>query len=135
MDRKSAELIRTEVMISHVLRYGVLLCLFVIGAGLVGRLFFPSSGVANEAVISALTSGQSPEYRPPTALAEVWKGVLQFRSDTVIAAGLMLLIALPIFRVAFTTMVFFHERDWAFFVITLIVLSILLSGILLGRAL
>ena len=102
---------------------------------LVGRLFFPSSGVANEAVISALTSGQSPEYRPPTALAEVWKGVLQFRSDTVIAAGLMLLIALPIFRVAFTTMVFFHERDWAFFVITLIVLSILLSGILLGRAL
>ena len=100
-----------------------------------GSILTPSSGSANDTVVAALTGGGSPDYRPPTSVAEVWSGVSQFRSEAVIAAGLMLLIALPIVRVAFTSLVFLHERDWAFFVITLVVLSVLLSGILLGRAL
>lgn len=135
MQGKSDELVRTELMIAYVLRYGVLLCLFVIGVGLAGKMLLPSTGTANEAVIAALTSGQSPAYQPPTTVAAVWEGVSHFRADYVIAGGLMLLIALPIVRVAFTTLVFFHEKDWAFFVITLVVLTVLLSGIILGRAL
>lgn len=132
MSLKSEKLLRTELLISYVLRYGVLLCLFVIGCGLAARLLHPQE---NAAVIGALVNGRLTDYRPPVGVAEVLAGLRAGDADAVIALGLMLLIALPIARVALTMLVFLRDRDWAFFAITLIVLTVLLSGILLGRAL
>ena len=129
---KDARLLRTELVISYVLRYGVLLCLFVIGVGLAGRMLAPGA----EEVVTALLHGQTlGDYHPPTSLAAVWAGVSIFNPDTVIAFGLILLIALPILRVALTCALFLRDRDWPFVGITMVVLTILLSGILLGRAL
>jgi uncharacterized membrane protein len=132
---KPEHLIRTELLIAYVLRYGVLLCLFVIGVGLAARLLFPGHEMASSEVIRSLVQGQSLEsYRPPAGGA-LLHGALAFQPDTVIALGLVMLIALPILRVALTTFVFFFDRDWAFFGITLLVLTVLLSGVFLGRAL
>lgn len=133
--KKSDELIRIELLIAYVLRYGVLLCLFVIGVGLAARLFLPGAGAANEAVIQALTHGQAPDYHPLVEPAALWQGVAGLQPDAVIALGLVLLIALPVIRVALTTAVFLREKDWAFFGITLFVLCVLLSGILFGKVL
>jgi uncharacterized membrane protein len=62
-------------------------------------------------------------------------GILHWQPDVLINVGLLLLIALPILRVALTTLIFLYERDWAFVVITLVVLCVLLSGLFLGKAL
>jgi uncharacterized membrane protein len=119
---------KAELLIAHVLRYGVLLCLFVIGAGLALKLGIDHS---SEEVIRALVGGlQVGDYRPPAHAA----AFLQGNPDTIIALGLVLLIALPVIRVALTTAIFFYEKDWAFFAITLFVLTVLLSGVFLGRA-
>jgi uncharacterized membrane protein len=111
---------KAELLIAYVLRYGVLLCLLVIGAGLAMKLGLePSNGDLIHGLVNGHTAG---DLHPA-------------RGDSVIALGLIMLIALPIIRVALTTVIFFIEEDWIFFAITLVVLSVLLSGILLGRAL
>ena len=49
-------------------------------------------------------------------------------------AGLILLIATPVARVAVSVLVFVVERDGAFVLITLFVLILLLLSFLLGKA-
>jgi uncharacterized membrane protein len=49
-----------------------------------------------------------------------------------IQLGLLVLIATPISRVAFSVLAFFYQRDWKYVVFTLIVLGLLLYS-LLGR--
>lgn len=129
---RETELARAELLISYVLRYGVLLCLAVIGAGLALRMASPGSGP----LIQVLLQGGAPTTAlPPTALSALWQGATRLDPDTVIAVGLVMLIGLPIARVGFTTLIFLRERDWAFCAITLLVFSVLLAGIFLGKAL
>ena len=126
MSGKPESLLRTEVLIAHVLRYGVLLCLIVIGIGLALRMFEPG----NAEQVQAILNGQSiPGQLAPGLLA----GLRAMHPDSVIALGLLMLIALPILRVALTTILFFRERDWAFFAITLVVLCVLLFGVIFER--
>lgn len=120
MSAKPEKLLRAESLIGNFLRYGVLLCLAVIGAGLAMRL---AGGAGNAAFLEALTHGRAAFAEPKVA------------ADRVISLGLMMLISLPVLRVALTTLIFLLEKDWAFFVITLVVLTVLLSGIMLGHVL
>jgi uncharacterized membrane protein len=48
-------------------------------------------------------------------------------------AGLLLLIATPVMRVAFSVLVFVYQHDRVFVVITSIVLTLLLVSFVLGR--
>jgi uncharacterized membrane protein len=129
---KSSELLRAELWISYLLRYGVLLCLFVIGTGLGARLVLGGS----DAVVATLTAGQaSADYCPHATPGALLGGVARFEPDTVIEFGVVLLILLPILRVAFTSLLFLRERDWAFAFLTLAVLGILLTGLLFGKSL
>jgi uncharacterized membrane protein len=123
---QSGRLLRTEILISSVLRGGVLICGSVIGLGLGMRFFgFGQAVHSSGEVIGTLLQGTATlDYQPPGVGA-----------DRVIAIGLLLLIALPITRVGLTVVLFIVERDWAFFLISAIVFSVLLSGIILGRAL
>jgi len=50
-----------------------------------------------------------------------------------IQLGLLVLIATPIARVAFSVFAFLYQRDWKYVIFTLIVLSLLIFS-LLGRA-
>ena len=54
--------------------------------------------------------------------------------QAVVTLGLWVLIATPILRVAVSTLVFWHEKDRAFTLITLTVLGLLLISLGLGRA-
>lgn len=53
-------------------------------------------------------------------------------SERCMAIGIVLLIALPVLRVALTTAVFLHERDYLFAAISGAVLAIIALGFLLG---
>jgi uncharacterized membrane protein len=48
-------------------------------------------------------------------------------------AGLLLLIATPVLRVAVSILAFVYQRDRAFVAITSIVLALLLTSFVLGR--
>ena len=50
------------------------------------------------------------------------------------AAGLLLLIATPVARVAFTLVAFILQRDRTYIAITALVLALLLYALVLGRA-
>lgn len=55
-----------------------------------------------------------------------------FRGRGLIQLGLLILIATPIARVAFSVLAFCYQRDWKYVIFTLIVLGLLLYS-LLGR--
>ena len=130
---KPENLLRAELLIASVLRGGVLACLFVIGSGLALRLIGDTS---SSPAIAALLKGLAPlDTRPPASLALLVAGALHFEADAVIALGLVMLIALPVIRVALTTLIFFFEKDWPFFWITLFVLAVLVTSVVLGKAL
>lgn len=134
---KSDRLLRTELLISAVLRYGVLLCLVVIAAGVIGRFAHIHTEVgSSRALITELVQGHEiADFSPPQHGSELIQGLRGFQPDVVIAVGLLLLIALPMARVGLTIFVFLFQKDWAFLVITLIVFSVLVSGVVIGKAL
>ena len=56
------------------------------------------------------------------------------QSASIVQLGVVLLIATPIARVAFTLVAFAIQRDRTYVIITLIVLGLLLYGLLFGKA-
>lgn len=60
-------------------------------------------------------------------------GLMAADARSIIQFGLLLLIATPILRVAFTWVAFLLQRDWVYVVITTVVLVLLLFGLISGR--
>src|SRR2546430_5920853 len=84
-------------------------------------------------------AGPAPNYREFNGAPEelrsisgIFHGALSLRGRGLIQLGLLVLIATPIARVAFSFFAFLYQRDWVCVVITLIVLGLLLYS-LLGR--
>jgi uncharacterized membrane protein len=113
---------RVEQILGNLLRIGVVLAaVWVLASGIV---YLSRHG------------GAHPDYRvfrgEPTDLRHVSgivrdslhglpRGLIQF--------GLLLLIATPVARVAFSVFGFAEERDWVYVVITLIVLALLVYSL------
>ena len=111
---------RAEVVISNVLRGGVLLSALIIAAGV--ALFY---------VRRAQTGLLDHPY--PSTLAAVWSGLTQGSPVAIIALGLLLLLATPVVRVAVSIFAFSLERDWRYVAITVLVLAILVASFFLGK--
>lgn len=137
--RKNEEqVVQAELLISWALRIGVVVCATIIMLGLLSRLFGIGSSEAQDlrSLLQELFAGKDISgFHPMAAPADLLAGVLRWQPDVLITVGLLVLIGLPILRVALTTLIFLYERDWAFVAITLVVLTVLLSGIFLGKAL
>jgi len=56
-------------------------------------------------------------------------GAMRMRPRYIVQLGLILLIASPVTRVAFSVFAFAAQRDWIYFVVTLVVLAILVLSI------
>jgi uncharacterized membrane protein len=113
---------RVEAIIGGLLRAGVLLSAFVVVCG---------------AAIYLVRHGGSPaNYRvfhgEPDALKSV-AGILHYtfalRGRGMIQLGLLLLIATPVARVAFSAFAFAAKRDWMYASFSLLVLAILLYSL------
>jgi uncharacterized membrane protein len=123
---------KADLALSLLLRLGVLACAFIIATGWIGNLARPAA----DAALPQLLRGEIlPAATVSHSLAEVAGGLAQGHSGAIMLLGLMLLIALPIVRVALTAAAFSLERDWFYVALSLLVLALLLSGLLLGRAL
>jgi uncharacterized membrane protein len=116
---------RIEVILGNLLRIGVLVSAAVV---LLGASIYLSRH-AHEPADYRVFRGEPSEYR-------TIRGVIQSvivgrgRGQGLIQLGLLLLIATPIARVAFSVVGFAIERDRLYVAFTLIVLAILLYSFL-----
>ncbi len=107
---------KTERIISTVLRGGVLL-----------SVVFIVTGVGYHYLQRLL--GAAPSVTFPDTLGQVFAGLAALRPVAIVTAGLLLLLATPVVRVAVSILAFVAEKDRAYIVITTIVLAILMFSI------
>jgi len=116
-----------DQLIGRLLQLGVLLAALVTLVG--GVMLLARHGSAAPAFT---TFRGEPDHL--TSLGGIFRGLRALRSDAVVQFGIVLLIATPIARVAFTAVAFVVQRDRTYVVITLVVLALLLYGLIYGRA-
>jgi uncharacterized membrane protein len=114
---------KIEVIIGNLLRAGVLLAASVVALG--GLVFLVRHGLDPAAY--RVFRGEPNDLRNTAGIVH-W--ALGHRSRGVIQLGLVLLIATPVVRVAFSALAFAAERDWMYVAFTLLVLAILLFSLL-----
>ncbi|HUB47528.1 MAG TPA: TSUP family transporter [Acetobacteraceae bacterium] len=107
---------KTELIISGVLRGGVLLSVAVILGGI--SWFF-----------ALRTAGLLPDPTFPDTLANVREGLWSGNPLAVVVAGLLILLATPVLRVAVSIIAFAMDEDRTYVVITALVLTILMFSI------
>jgi uncharacterized membrane protein len=66
-------------------------------------------------------------------LLEVFDGLRHGRGQAIVMIGLLILIATPVMRVAVSILGFVYERDAPYFLITVLVLTLLILSFVLGR--
>ena len=115
--------VRTEQIIGQLLRAGVLFSALIVLIG--GVMYLAQAG--HQARDFYQFRGVSPHLR---SIPEVFTGALHLEPEAVIQLGLLLLIATPIARVAFSIVAFSLERDWMYVALTFVVLGVLLYSLL-----
>lgn len=121
---------RVEKIISRVLFAGALAALTLIVAGTITSFTHHPDYATSPSALPKLTS---PGENTMQTILEVEAGILNLRGRAVVMAGLLLLILMPVVRVAVTIIVFAHQRDWIYVVLTTIVLALLIVSFLLGK--
>jgi uncharacterized membrane protein len=114
---------RIQIILGNLLRTGVLISAAVVLSGACVYL----SRHAHEPADYHVFRGEPSEYR---TIRGVIQSVMNGRGRGLIQLGLLLLIATPIARVAFSVAGFAIERDRLYVAFTLIVLAILLYSLL-----
>ena len=109
---------QAELIISHVLRGGVLLSAAVILVGVVLYYATPQPG------------GAAATLTYPHSLGAIFPALFSGSPEGVITFGLLILLATPVIRVAVSIIAFALEHDWMYVGITVVVLTLLLSSIL-----
>jgi len=114
---------RTEIIMSHLLRAGVVISAAVAFLG--GVIYLSRHGF--EPINYKIFQ------RVPVDLCSVkgiWGSVLSFHGRGLIQLGLLLLIATPVARVFFSLITFVRQRDIIYTTVTAIVLAILAHSLL-----
>jgi uncharacterized membrane protein len=114
-----------EIAISVILRTGVSIAGAVVSFG--GIVYLARH--AGEAVNYRLFVGEPAASRK---IGGIIAGTLAFEGRSIIQLGVLLLIATPILRVAFSLVGFAMERDRTYVVITAIVLAVLIYALISG---
>lgn len=115
-----------EEWIGNLLRAGVTLAAAVVLFGACVYLVRHGQGAPQYHVFV----GEPTDLR---TISGIMKDVLAFKGRGLIQLGLLLLIATPVARVAFSVVAFAIQRDRLYVVVTLIVLAILTYSLLGGR--
>ena len=107
-----------DTAITTLLRVGVLLSLAIILAGMVITFMHHPTDVLSRPALHTI--------------GEVVDGVRDGRGQAIMMAGLLVLIATPIARVALSVVIFIIERDRLFALITSVVFAILVLAFAKG---
>ena len=116
---------RMDEIMGRLLRTGVILAAsFVLAGGVVFLVRHPEP-VTNYRVFQ----GEPEELR---TVSGIFHEALALHGRGLIQLGLLILIATPIARVAFSVVAFLYQRDWTYVLVTLIVLGLLVYSLFGG---
>lgn len=119
-----------EQYIGKLLRYGVMLsCAITIFGGIIYLYQHKGVMVDYSPVPTGMSFGVAEYLRE---LNTIFPRMLDFDGAAIIQFGVLVLIATPVIRVAFSAFSFLVEKDYLYVVITLIVLAIILANMFLG---
>ena len=110
---------RVEIIIGTLLRTGVMIAASVVLIG--AAVYLVRHG--NEIPHYSIFRGEPERLK---SIPEIVNGIVHLQARAIIQFGLLLLIATPVARVAFSAAAFAVERDYFYVGVTLIVLAILL---------
>lgn len=117
-----------EKMISVLLRVGVLISGSVVLIGGIYYLLRHGGEMASYRVFHGAAAADR-------IVPQIVRSAISLRARSIIQFGLLLLIATPILRVAFSLVGFAIERDRVYVLITCIVLAVLLYSLISGAVL
>jgi uncharacterized membrane protein len=115
-----------QAIIGWILRIGVVLSMIIVFIG--GVLFVWRHG---HSIPDYQTFKGVPDFIH--GIGGIFQGILNFKGQAIIQAGIILLIATPIIRVAFSAIGFILEKDYLYTFITLVVLLIIVISMFTGR--
>ncbi len=122
---------RVEILISNLLRIGVLLSLaFIVGGTILSLARHPeylSQGISFRNFIGT----NDPVVH---SLNEVVAGLASFSGQSIVTVGIVFLIATPVMRVGVSIFTFIYQHDRLYVLITTTVFSLLLLSFVLGKA-
>ncbi len=118
-----------DVAIATLLRTGVVLSIAIVTVGIIFTFAHHPDYFSSRPALGTLTSASA---HFPSSIADVVAGLRVLRGQSIVMAGLLLLIATPVARVALSVVVFVVERDRLYIIITTTVLIILLTAFALG---
>jgi len=125
MSTRSWNDLRIEVIIGALLRTGVILAAAVVLFGAVVYLARHGQEVASYGVFH----GEPEALKSVAGIIQGALHALHMSGRAIIQLGLLLLIATPVARVAFSAVAFARERDYLYVWITLFVLGVLLYSL------
>jgi uncharacterized membrane protein len=115
---------RFELLLANLLRVGVLLSAAVVVIGAILYLFHSGGGDSSQHKV--FNKEQPPDLRTMEAVVE---NALRLDGLAVIEVGLLLLVATPVLRVAYSVYGFLRERDYAYVGMTLFVFAVLIFSL------
>jgi len=115
-----------EKIIGLQLRYGVVIASLIVLIG--GILYLVQQGQASIPPYHTFL-GETAGY---TTFSQIVKGIGAGQAKGIVQAGVVVLIATPILRIAFSLVGFILEKDRLYIIITAIVLSVMLFSIFGG---
>ncbi|MEM2211161.1 MAG: DUF1634 domain-containing protein [Nitrososphaerales archaeon] len=124
---------RKEVILSLLLRWGVVSSAIIITLGLILMILTERSGYGAGFEITKLLyydESKVPHRFYPTNLQTILDGLFSLKPFAIIDLGLIMLIAIPILRVGMSIILFLIEEDKKYVIITTLVLIILILSIL-----
>jgi uncharacterized membrane protein len=115
-----------EQMIGQLLRYGVIISSAIV---FIGGLDYLYQHGESSVPVYAVFNGESVKY---TTFNGILKSVITLNAKGIVQLGVVVLIATPVLRIAFSLFAFFVEKDKLYTVITFVVLSVMLFSIFGG---
>ena len=115
-----------QTIIGWILRAGVVISMVIVFIG--GILFLFRHG---ESTPDYSTFKGAPYFI--SNMGGIINGMLALKGQAIIQMGIILLIATPIIRVAFSAIGFIIEKDYLYTTITLVVLLIIITSMLSGH--
>ena len=134
-NQDDTQTMRVELFIAQLLRWGVLISFVIVAIGIGAVVVTGQTGyhqIRLDEVGSVVQYRAPPDF--PNSLSQVFSGLVTLKPYAIIALGLLVLIAIPVVRVAVSVVAFGLERDWLYVLISAFVLGMLLLSFAIGEA-
>lgn len=133
---RNQDLLRIELLIAQLLRAGVVLSFLILAIGIVAVVLTGQTGYEQIRLddVNSIVGYRTGHTPFPNSVTDIATGLVTFKPYAIIALGLVVLIAIPVLRVAVSVIAFARERDLLYVLITAFVLAMLILSFILGEA-